>query len=298
VVCDDESADDTIAVLEDFRLSAPFDVRIFRNEENLGYARNFEKAAGLCTGELIFLSDQDDVWLDRKIETVVAAFARTPGIMVVINDQVIANEDLSTHGPTKLQNIARLRLSSRQMIAGCCSAHRRKWRDLVLPLPSVETGHDHWINGLAQELGLALVIEEALQLYRRHDKNASNHLFSSRKDPRLRWAVAALRVTDDSAAWRNRLELQKAKLSWYSSHFAHLRKMGVEARAAEQIDRAERRHREAEQLLAALSRGGMSRVLAISRLWANGVYRDRAGWMSALKDLVRPRPPPNVAGRG
>ena len=38
-------------------------VRCFKNEANLGFKKNFEKAISLCMGEFISLSDQDGIWL-------------------------------------------------------------------------------------------------------------------------------------------------------------------------------------------------------------------------------------------
>ena len=70
VVTDDGSSDDTLEILENFAKKASFEVLIFRNNTNLGYAMNFGHAIGLCTGDLIFLSDQDDIWFPEKIETV------------------------------------------------------------------------------------------------------------------------------------------------------------------------------------------------------------------------------------
>ncbi|MBW2422395.1 MAG: glycosyltransferase, partial [Deltaproteobacteria bacterium] len=68
VLCDDHSADETPAIAEAFARRAPFSVRIERNPQRLGITANFEKAVSLCSGDLIFLADQDDVWKPTKIE--------------------------------------------------------------------------------------------------------------------------------------------------------------------------------------------------------------------------------------
>ena len=70
VVCDDCSKDNTVEILEEFKETASFIVIIIQNESNLGYTGNFEKAISLCSGNLIFISDQDDVWFNNKIETI------------------------------------------------------------------------------------------------------------------------------------------------------------------------------------------------------------------------------------
>ena len=43
VVCDDRSSDSTLKILQEFAEKAPFPLRIFQNETNLGSTKNFEK---------------------------------------------------------------------------------------------------------------------------------------------------------------------------------------------------------------------------------------------------------------
>lgn len=74
VVCDDGSTDETLSIIESFRENTSVDIRIYRNETNLGVCANFQKAVDLCNGDIIFLSDQDDVWHGDKVETVVGYF--------------------------------------------------------------------------------------------------------------------------------------------------------------------------------------------------------------------------------
>ncbi len=68
VVCDDRSTDRTMALVREFAASSPYPVRIFENEHNLGFAANFERAIRLCEGDLIALSDQDDIWYPIRLE--------------------------------------------------------------------------------------------------------------------------------------------------------------------------------------------------------------------------------------
>src|SRR5258706_6945784 len=67
VVRDDASVDDTPAVIQAFAARAPFPVRFERNADRLGSTRNFDGAIAACTGDLIALSDQDDVWHQDKV---------------------------------------------------------------------------------------------------------------------------------------------------------------------------------------------------------------------------------------
>ena len=62
IICDDASTDESLDIIMSFAMHAPFPVRIYRNEHNLGFIKNFEKAIQLCDGDIIALADQDDVW--------------------------------------------------------------------------------------------------------------------------------------------------------------------------------------------------------------------------------------------
>ena len=86
VVCDDGSTDNTLQIIESLRDSYQSDIRIYRNEKNLGPARNFQKTINLCRGDIIFLSDQDDIWQLKKVETIVRYFNKNKQKQVVFTD--------------------------------------------------------------------------------------------------------------------------------------------------------------------------------------------------------------------
>ena len=69
-ICDDCSIDDTVAIAESFAPHPGFPVRVVRNETNPTTTTNFEKAIGLCTGDIILLLDQDDVWMPERLAEV------------------------------------------------------------------------------------------------------------------------------------------------------------------------------------------------------------------------------------
>src|SRR5258708_1747298 len=86
VACDDASTDDSFSILESFAKSAVFPVRLVRNEIRVGSTKNFEQAIGLCTGEIIALCDQDDVWLPEKLARIGEELARHRDAVMVFSD--------------------------------------------------------------------------------------------------------------------------------------------------------------------------------------------------------------------
>lgn len=68
VICDDCSKDNTINIIKETLANWSGKANLIINEDNLGYRKNFEKAISLCNGDIIFLSDQDDVWDNCKLK--------------------------------------------------------------------------------------------------------------------------------------------------------------------------------------------------------------------------------------
>lgn len=93
VVCDDGSTDKTLQIIEEYREKTAADIRIYCNENNLGVVANFQKAINLCCGDIIFLSDQDDVWHPDKIERIVDYFEHNKEILVVFTDGMLIDND-------------------------------------------------------------------------------------------------------------------------------------------------------------------------------------------------------------
>lgn len=93
VVCDDGSTDNTLKIVEEISNSAGIPIRIFRNESCLGVGRNFERAISLCKGNIIFLSDQDDIWAKDKVEIIVRWFEKHPSKSAVFTDATLIDSD-------------------------------------------------------------------------------------------------------------------------------------------------------------------------------------------------------------
>ncbi len=101
IICDDGSNDDSVAIINDFITSRRLEAnwKLYRNATNLGYVQNFYYAISLSSAELIFLSDQDDLWREDKIEKMATVFSTHPEVAVLsCNFGVIDENDQPLHG--------------------------------------------------------------------------------------------------------------------------------------------------------------------------------------------------------
>lgn len=67
IICDDASTDGTVEILEVYHKKYPMLFQIYKNMNSLGTLKNFERAISLTRGDIIFLSDQDDIWEPEKV---------------------------------------------------------------------------------------------------------------------------------------------------------------------------------------------------------------------------------------
>jgi glycosyltransferase involved in cell wall biosynthesis len=181
VVCDDGSTDATLEILESFRHKAPFEVKIYRNTFNLGFTKNFEQALLKCSGDLLFLSDQDDVWFSNKLSVLEDVFIVNPTNLLVVSDGNLVDENLNWHGVTALSQVLAGFGTSDSLVVGALTAMRKEYLSFALPIPEGIVGHDVWLHNLGQKLGTRLVLDLSLQSIRRHSSNTSSWVASSIK---------------------------------------------------------------------------------------------------------------------
>lgn len=285
VVCDDGSTDGTMDTLERFAELADFDVKIVRNSQNLGFVRNFEKCMRICTGDVIFLSDQDDVWFENKVGTVEGEFVAHPDVVVIAHDARLVDENLQCYGATmRSQSLAGFG-SDDSVVSGAVTALRRRFLGHALPIPDGVIGHDVWLHELARLLKARLVLVDQLQLTRRHSSNTSKWVASSTKKINRFSVWSAHLRTCVAADYSDRHSLNSALQSAIDS----IREAGdfppavlVDASSLLEIERAAIGER--DRLVQA---GWMARRFRAVRMLACGKYRHFNGLASFLRDFLR-----------
>ncbi len=171
IVSDDLSGDNTLAIITSINDQR---IKIIEGTVRLGIIKNFERALYAAKGNLIFLSDQDDVWLPNKVNVCKTAL-NDHGL--VVTDCKVVDSDLNHVAASffALKNSKKgiLRNIYKNSYIGCCMAFRRDLLQIALPFPANIPMHDIWLGLLAEIKGQVIFIPAPLVLYRRHDKNAS-----------------------------------------------------------------------------------------------------------------------------
>lgn len=292
VVCDDKSTDETVAILKRFAETAPFPVRVYFNDQNLGYILNFEKALSLARGDLIFLSDQDDVWFAHKLKVFEEQWRSSPSTLLFVCDQQLCDESLNL-GVKKSENLSRIGCLPSSIQTGCCTAFRRELLTAVLPMPRYGIPHDNWIHSIAAALDRREYIDEVLQLSRRHATNTSAAVISNPMGVQRRRGHIRLRqifgvVFRDTAmpmlAELGELRFIERRFRDCESELNCL--VGVDA-AKIAFDEINAKACLLQTRIEVLKNSRMKRVLPVMKMLRYDRYCRAYGKLSAIKDLIR-----------
>ena len=182
VICDDCSNDNTVLIINEFKEKYPNLIRLYQNDSNLGYRRNFDKCYRLCKGEYIFSCDQDDIWNDNKVERIFKTFKED--IMLVFTNASIIDKNGNDVGYTlwdiilldynQVSNIEAFKetIQNRFVVTGATMAFRKSMYDKV-EVCRYTLEHDALIARVAPIFGNVIAINDKLIKYRRHGKNAT-----------------------------------------------------------------------------------------------------------------------------
>lgn len=180
VIRDDRSSDNTPHLIEEFRRQAPFHVDFKINDANLGAKKNFEEAIFACKGELIALSDQDDIWHPRRLERSQWELDQHPEAGLVFTDGAVIDDfdrptdetlwksfRLYRTSLEMLQSGNYLPLAKRTFVTGATVMFRSRYAAQCFPTGS-HWWHDGWLAMLIAAMAEVRPIDEKLISYRSH----------------------------------------------------------------------------------------------------------------------------------
>ncbi|MGH2722685.1 MAG: glycosyltransferase family 2 protein [Actinomycetota bacterium] len=303
VVSDDRSTDDSLQIVEKFAAESPFTVDVSVADRHLGSTRNYERVIQRCSGDVIILCDQDDVWLPHKVERIEGVFGGSPRIGLAFSDAYLINAQGRRTG-NRLWDIAgftasqrrRMRqdpfgqLMGRSIVSGCTLAFRADLRRILIPFPPEQAAprmrliHDRWISIMLASASTVVLIDEPLVEYRIH--------------PRQQVGIPRLQVRQvvPQSVLRFRqvavpLPLMLERLNATIGHLTTVRDRLAAAPGLEDREAAVARVDEAiahTRARAALPRARLGRIPGVVRELASGRYhRYSLGMASVMADLAR-----------
>jgi glycosyltransferase involved in cell wall biosynthesis len=188
IICDDGSSDNTFDIVTDYIKDNQLEnlITLVKNEKNLGYASNFFKAISMTTGDYIFFSDQDDIWVKDKVSNMIEVMEDNEKIDLLCSEfeTFISSDDAPrpSHEATKsfTNNKETVKLSfnpSNIFIGceGCCMLIRKSFFDKVKEYWYPGFAHDEffWKMALCRD---GLYFYHGVTLRRRlHSNNVTMH---------------------------------------------------------------------------------------------------------------------------
>lgn len=186
VICDDNSSDETIKIINSYQDKHPGLIHLYKNKSGLGTIKNFEKAIENTTGDLIFLSDQDDIWYPEKVEKSVRFFKQNEKCILLFSDGDLINdkdEQISGSLWTKwgfdeekkaiwTNNILAFNtlVKGDNKITGATVCFRKSLKNKIFPIElPLNYWHDGWLGTHAAAADGLFFTNESLIKYRVHD---------------------------------------------------------------------------------------------------------------------------------
>lgn len=182
IISDDCSTDDTKNILNKYE-KKDNRIKVFYQEKNLGYIKNFEFLLTKVESKFYMLSDQDDVWLPQKVEKSLEKIQKENADMV-FSDLEVVDSDLKTVYNSFNDFMLLTRKINKYIdsyklnylyncVTGCTIISKKQFIKYILPIPSIhkEVAHDYWMALMVSLNGKMSYMPERYIKYRQHGNN-------------------------------------------------------------------------------------------------------------------------------
>lgn len=183
IICDDVSTDATVGILKGYEQLYPNIFKIYYNNKNIRSNKNFEKAIKLCSGDLVFLADQDDVWATNKVKDTKLFFKENPSVEGVFSNANLIDEDGNSFTNKSLwdntvydesilknnSDIQKYITFAHSIVTGATFCFKKISKEFIFPFPDREVFlHDEWISLLLSKRNTLASNPKKLISYRVH----------------------------------------------------------------------------------------------------------------------------------
>lgn len=173
IISDDGSTDQTSSIVKEYQKKYS-QIKLIEGPKN-GIKQNFVNAISHCKGKYIFLSDQDDIWLENKVNSILPLFLEND---LVVHDCIIVDSSLNEIEPSFFEYRGSgkgiFKNIYKNTYIGCCMAFKRELVEFILPIPNNIEMHDQWIGIITEKTKKKVnFLQEKLIKYRRHEENNS-----------------------------------------------------------------------------------------------------------------------------
>lgn len=181
ILSDDASMDGTLRIAEKIFGTTSVEYKILEHSNNIGVVANFKEAIDACTSDIIFLCDQDDVWITTKIQSMVKVFENDKDIGLVLGNAIITDSKLNYTKKTIWDSIKfrpgqfansddlKTEMLKRNIFTGMSMAFKRNI--LFDCLVSENMLHDECIGWTAIRNSKIYFLKEITAMYRQHESN-------------------------------------------------------------------------------------------------------------------------------
>lgn len=181
IISDDSSSDDTVKIVENFCKEYNLSNWVLsRNQSSLGWRQNFRKSISMTTGDIIFFSDQDDIWMQDKIEKMTSIMEKEKaGCLFGKCKHIDSDGNLLKQRDENISYTGRLtKVPLRKSFysvggLGCCMCVSRAIANKYLQLNCIFDDHDSQCPRIAVLYDALYVVDVPVIYYRMHTSNTS-----------------------------------------------------------------------------------------------------------------------------
>nr|WP_314494007.1 glycosyltransferase [uncultured Chryseobacterium sp.] len=177
IIIDDCSTDHTLEIVKNIKSHY---IKVFKNDKNIGHVKTFEKSFSFAENRFICLADQDDIWIEGRLQALYDVLEQKDVLMVASNFQIHNdyNKNINffrlkkNNSNDSLKNIFKI-FRGKSAYYGCTMMIRRELLKYIMPFPSYIEAHDLWMAISANVLKSIYHFEDNTLIYRVHNNNSS-----------------------------------------------------------------------------------------------------------------------------